>query len=286
MLWEPPASPQPVVGYGLAVPSVIRLSMAPVKGLRLVQPGSVELARTGIPADRRFHLVDDAGRLLGATQVHELLRVVPDYDPGTERLRLTFPDGTVVEDGAADLGDVAITDVFGRVAEGRIVRGPFADALSAFAGRPVQLVRTADGAAQDAHPLTVVSSASVEDLAARGRRTDGVDARRFRINVEVDGVRPYEEDTWARALVRVGDATVRVLGQIPRCVVTTLGPDSGEKDFATLTHLARYRPRIGGRGGLPFGMYAEVVEPGRVALGDDVEPLSAPSDRTARAAGR
>jgi uncharacterized protein YcbX len=286
MLGEPKAPPQPTVRYGLAVPSVVRLSMAPVKGLRLVQPGSVDLAPTGVPADRRFLLVDDGGRLLDATQVHELLRVVPDYDPATELLRLTFPDGTVVEDGAADLGDVVITDVFGRTAEGRVVLGPFADALSGFAGRPVRLVRTGDGAAQDAHPLTIVSSASVEDLGARGGRTDGVDARRFRINVEVAGVRPYEEDTWAGALVRVGDATVRVLGQIPRCVVTTLGPDSGERDFPTLTHLARYRPRIGGRGGLPFGMYAEVVEPGRVALGDAVEPLSATSDRRARVAGR
>ena len=157
MLGEPTASPQPAVGYGLAMPSVVRLSMAPVKGLRLVHLGSVDLAPAGIPGDRRFHLVDDGGGLLGATQVHQLLRVVPDYDPATERLRLTFPDGTVVEDGAADLGDVAITDVFGRVAEGRIVRGPFADALSAFAGRLVRLVRTPDGTAQDAHPLTLVS---------------------------------------------------------------------------------------------------------------------------------
>ena len=33
--------------------------------------------------------------------------------------------------------------------------------------------------------------------------------------------------------------------------------------------------------GLPFGMYAEVVEPGRVRIGDPVEPVSSrPSETT------
>jgi len=68
--------------------------------------------------------------------------------------------------------------------------------------------------------------------------------------------------------------------------VTTLGPDTGAKDFGTLTQIARYRPRIGGRGGLPFGMYAEIVEAGRVRIGDPVEPISARPEGTTSAAGR
>ena len=83
----------------------------------------------------------------------------------------------------------------------------------------------------------------------------------------------------------IGAAAVRVLGQIPRCVVTTMDPDTGDKDFNTLTQLARTRQRIGGRGGLPFGMYAEVVEPERVTVGDPVEPVSSAPASTASAAG-
>jgi hypothetical protein len=120
----------------------------------------------------------------------------------------------------------------------------------------------------------------------RGKHGPDLDARRFRINLEIEGCEPYEEDTWDGRSVRIGETTIRVRGQIPRCVVTTLGPDSGEKDFRTLTEIARYRPRIGGRGGLPFGMYAEVVEPGSIRVGDAVEPLSARPAGTASVADR
>ena len=68
--------------------------------------------------------------------------------------------------------------------------------------------------------------------------------------------------------------------------MTTLGPDTGDKDFTTLNLIARHRPRIEGRRGLPFGMYAEVVEPGRVRVGDPVEPISARPTEATSVAGR
>jgi uncharacterized protein len=266
--------------------SLVRLSVTPVKALRLSHPREAEITEGGVPADRRFYLIDGAGALFDATDHPGLLRVVPDYDPETERLRLTFPDGSVVEDAADRTGEQAITDFFGRTVTGRIVHGAFAAALSAYVGAPVRLVRAArDGEAQDVHPLTIVSSASVRDLGTRGDRSE-LDARRFRITLEIDGYEPYEEDTWEGRDVRIGDVTIRVRGQIPRCVVTTLAPDSGEKDFRTLNHLARYRPRIGGRGGLPFGMYAGAVRTGRVRLGDPVEPVSSGRIPSTSASGR
>jgi uncharacterized protein len=264
-----------------------RISIAPVKGLRLLHPEAVTLTEAGIPADRRFFLVDEGGELVDATDHGPLLRVVPNYDAEAERLRLVFPDSSIVEGPADRLGPTVVTDVYGRTAEGRRLLGPFDEALSELTGRPVGVVRAdRDGAAQDAQPLTIVSTASVRDLGVRGGRGEDLDGRRFRINLELDGSEPYEEDTWARRSVRVGDTTINVLGQIPRCVVTTLEPDTGEKDFPTLTVIAGYRPRIGGRGGLPFGMYAEVATPGAVRVGDPVELLSAaPAGRTG-AAGR
>jgi uncharacterized protein YcbX len=263
------------------------LSVTPVKALRLSHPLEAELAAGGIPADRRFFMIDEAGDLFDATDHGPLLAVVPAYDPAAERLRLSFPTGDVVEGPVDRLGDEVVTDFFGRTVDGDVVEGPFADALTEFAGRPVRLARVRrDGDGQDVHPLTVVSSASVRDLGVRGGHGPDLDARRFRINLEIEGCEPYEEDSWNGRSVRIGEATIRVRGQIPRCVVTTLGPDSGEKDFRTLTEIARYRPRIGGRGGLPFGMYAEVVEPGWIHVGDAVEPLSARPAGTASVADR
>jgi uncharacterized protein YcbX len=122
------------------------------------------------------------------------------------------------------------------------------------------------------HHLTLVSAASVEELARRGSYARTLDARRFRLDIELAGCEPFEEDTWQGRLVEVGGARIRVHGQIPRCRVTTQSPETGAKDWNTLTQIAKFRPRIPGDGGLPFGMYAEVEVPGSVALGDRVDP--------------
>jgi uncharacterized protein YcbX len=262
------------------------LSVTPVKALRLSHPPEADLTAGGIPTDRRFYLIDEAGALFDASDLGSLLRIVPDYDPGTERLRCTFPDGSVVEGRVDGLGSTVTTDFFGRPVEGRLVTGGFSETFSSALGRPLRLVRvTRDGDGQDVHPLTIVSSASVRAIGSHGDRPD-LDARRFRIQLEIDGCDPYEEDSWDGGLVRVGEATIRVRGQIPRCIITTLGPDTGDKDFTTLNLIARHRPRIEGRRGLPFGMYAEVVEPGRVRVGDPVEPVSARPTEATSVAGR
>lgn len=280
-----PANPS--FGYrSPAVRTLTRLSVTPVKALRLSHPAEADLTAGGIPADRRFYLIDESGGLFDASDHGGLLRIVPEYDPGAERLRFSFPDGSVAEGAADRLGPTVRTDFFGRAVEGRLVDDGLAQAFSRALGRPVRLVRVSrDGDGQDVHPLTIVSSASVRDLGSRGDRAD-LDARRFRINLEIDGCEPYEEDSWDGSLVRVGDATIRVRGQIPRCVVTTLAPDTGQKDFTTLNLIARFRPRIDGRRGLPFGMYAEVVRAGRVRLGDPVEPVSPGPAGTTSDAGR
>jgi uncharacterized protein YcbX len=121
-----------------------------------------------------------------------------------------------------------------------------------------------------------VSRASVAALGAGAGHHGDLDARRFRMDLELDGCEPYEEDTWDGRRVRIGQAVIRIHGQVPRCVLTTKDPDTGDKDFNTLGEIARQRTRIPGGGGLPFGMYAEIEWPGPVAVGDEVTPLDEP----------
>jgi uncharacterized protein len=149
--------------------------------------------------------------------------------------------------------------------------GPFADAVSSHAGTDLRLVRVdPPECAGGSHRVSIVSVGSVQDVARRGGR-DTLDSRRFRILVEVDDCDPYEEDSWSGGRVRLGDSVVAVGDSIARCVVTTLNPDSGRPDFPTLEVLAEHRRR---EGGLMFGVYGDVEEPGRVRVGDAVEVLS------------
>jgi uncharacterized protein YcbX len=256
------------------LPRVARIGVTPLKGTRLEHPDAVELTELGIPGNRRFHLVDDRGRLFSCGDHGPLMRIGARYDATSGVLALDFPDGTTVTAVPGDMGAAHVTDFYGRPVPGRFVEGDAAAAMSRFVGRPLRLVRAdAEGDGPDEHRLTLVSLASVADLGARHGRPD-LDPGRFRMNLELEGCEPYEEDGWAGVAVRVGTAVIRVLGQVPRCVATTRDPDTGSNDFDTLKAIAAYRPLMGDPRGIPFGMYAEVEVPGRVALGDPVEPLA------------
>ena len=252
--------------------TVSRLSVAPVKGLRMLHPAEVLVDRGGVADNRRFYLVDAAGRLFAARKHGALTQIVPEYDPDGERLVLRFPDGRAVE-GCVTTGESIETDFYGRPVAGQVVEGPWSRALSEFVGKRIRLVRAnRPGDACDVHPVSIASTASVEELARHVNGSPSVDSRRFRMLVTVDGCRPHEEDAWANQRVRVGEAAVRVLGPVPRCVTTTLNPDSGDRDLDTLRAIKSYRGLREGRH-IDFGVYAEVEEPGRVRLGDSVEPL-------------
>jgi uncharacterized protein YcbX len=161
--------------------------------------------------------------------------------------------------------------LYDRTVTARWVLGPFSEAVSARAGHDLRLARVEPpGSAGGSHRVSIVSVGSVGDVGHRGGR-DGLDSRRFRMLVEVDGCDPYEEDAWSGRRVRLGDAVVLVGDSIPRCVVTTMDPDSGRPDFPTLDVLAGHRRR---EGGLMLGVYGHVERPGTVRVGDPVEPLA------------
>ena len=88
----------------------------------------------------------------------------------------------------------------------------------------------------------------------------------------VEGVAAHEEDSWLDRRVRIGEATIVPRGNVGRCVVTTRDPETGERTLDTLEVLAGYRRDVETTEPLPFGVWAEVAEPGRVRLGDAVVP--------------
>jgi uncharacterized protein len=250
--------------------TVARISVTPVKGFALTHPGDVELTRDGVVGDRRFLLVNADGKRLRSSLTAWPIVVSGEYDAATELLRLRFPDGAVVEDSALGSGPVREWDYHGAAGRGRVVEGEWNDRLSALAGHDVRIVRPEDTDGLREAPVTLVSRASV----ARLEREAGgmVDARRFRMLFDLDGCAEHEEDTWDGRRVRVGDAVLCVGGPVPRCAATTRHPESGERDLDTLRLIKSYRGVRDGKA-IDFGVYAAVEEPGRVRLGDPVEPL-------------
>ena len=265
------------------MPLVSRLSTTPVKGTALHHPQTVTVTGNGVPENRRFHLVDARRRLVNGKQHGPLVRLTAEFDPGDDELRLLFPDRPPVAGRTTELGEAVRTDFYGRPVDGHLVEGPWSAALSDFVGQEVRLVAVdRPGDAVDVHPVTLISTATLEHLRRVTPDGERLDHRRFRMLVEVDGCDVHEEDTWAGRRVRIGGATVQVVGPVPRCVVTNENPDSGGVDFGTLKAIVRYRGELAtdlstpvahlpDNGAVVLGMYATVEQPGEIALGDPVE---------------
>ena len=256
--------------------TVSRLSIAPVKGMALVHPEEISLEPFGVAANRRFFVVDEDGRRYGQIRNGTLVRIRSEYDEASGALKLRFPDGTAV-DGVPHLGDAIVTDFYGRPVRGRVLEGEWSEAISRFAGRSLRLVRSDEpgaGVDRGLGPVTMLSDASLDALAVRVG-VDGVDARRFRMLIGIAGCEPHEEDAWLGRLVRVGEAVVRLHEQVARCAITTQNPQSGVPDLDTLREIKAYRGTREDDGkNIDFGVFGEVDAPGRVRVGDAVEPLS------------
>jgi uncharacterized protein YcbX len=248
------------------------LSTTAVKGFALRHPQSVTLGSNGAIGDRDFFLIDDELRLLSITRTGVFASWTAAFDGEATVLTLTHPDGRRLEAEVVTGEPVVGHFDEGRDVSGHVVGGPWTDWLSDLAARPVSLVRAADaGEAFDVHPVTMVSDASVADL-GQASPDGAIDARRFRMLMEITGVEPYEEEEWESRTVRVGTAVLRMHGPVPRCNATTRNPDSGERDLKTLAIISERRGmmRNSSGEGLNLGVYADVVEPGVVGIGDEL----------------
>ena len=254
---------------------VTRFSIAPVRSLGLEHPAAIDLTTKGVVEDRRFYVIDQDGRLVDRLVSARLVQVAAHTDPEAGHLRLTFPDGSVVED-RVQLGGAVETYVYGRVAAGHVVVGPWAVALEPYARRWVRIVRADQpGGTRDGAHASLVSRASVDAISAAAEVPD-VDSRRFRMLIEIDGTAAHEEDSWLGGRVAVGEATLRINRRVARCAITTQDPDTGERDLDTLRAIIQYRGLMPDKHGAPkamFGVLGDVDQPGRVRLGDAVRVL-------------
>lgn len=260
------------------MPRVSRLSIAPVRGLGLRHPESISLEENGVLEDRRFYLVDDRGRLVDRLLAGELVRVAAETNPDATWLKLTFPDGSVIEDDVR-LDEPVRTEIYGRLALGHVVGGPWAAALEPFAHRRVLLVRCDHpggtriraGETKVRNAVSLVSDGSLREL-GRELGVASVDARRFRMLIELEGAAAHEEDAWIGGQVAVGTAVLSITKPDARCAITTQDPDTGERDLDTLRTLIRYRGfRVGDpEKKIDFGVLGEVLQPGTIAVGDEI----------------
>ena len=243
----------------------------PVKGLSPEALEEVALVPGQcLPHDRRFALAQgDAPfdlsaptwlpkRHFGCLMANARLALLrTGFDPRTGQLIIRPPEGpplvadTGTEDGRAAIA-AFLTAFLGPEARGtpRFVEAPghnFTDLA--------------------AKCVSVIGLSSLHALeAAVGMELDPI---RFRANVYVSGGEPWAEFGLLGQEIQIGAARLRVLKRTIRCAATEVNPATGERDAKPQRWL---RERFGHA---DLGVYAEVLEGGRIASGDALEPLQA-----------
>jgi len=253
--------------------TITRLSTTPVKGLLLDHPDSIELTVEGAVGDRAFYLLDDRGKIQSCTRNPGLYGLSATYDAEGRRLRVRRGD-EVLLDRVVEPARALDIDMWGlRTLQSDVVADPtWSSFFSDLIGRRVTLLQGRESA-YDVRPVTLLGTASVAELARHAGVPD-VDSRRFRMLIEFSSSEPHVEDSWDGRLLEVGGAVLRGGGPVQRCAATTRDPDSGAVDLQTLRVIRSYRGQQDSVFGLGsnFGVYADVVEPGTVSVGDTLTP--------------
>ncbi len=227
----------------------------PIKGLGGIALREAKLGMRGLAYDRRFMLVNLAGRFLSQRQLPQMavldtrlegdrLVVADRRSPGD---RVDFPlepqDGhslrvQIWEDSCpawtiSDELDNWFSNALGTACRLVFLPNKSPRRLRMPGATDRHQVSFADG-----HPYLLTNEASLADLNSRMKRPIGM--LRFRPNLVITGLPSYAEDELAE--FRIGTARFHLTKPCARCQVTTVDPATGQVDGREpLRTLSTYR---------------------------------------------
>lgn len=236
----------------------------PVKSLQGEPLESARVEDDGLLGDRRWGIRDlHTGRVLTARRRPELLRAAASDDDGLPLI--TLPDGRVARGPGKDTDRMLSEWLQNSVT--------LAASVSSDPGRAEFFADATDDTSQaiewtmpasrfvDAAPLLVLTTASLR--AGESLHPNGDwDPRRFRPNLllDLDG-EGWVEDAWVGQRLQVGTATLAPVERCVRCTMVTRPQPGLEADVDVFRTLARHH-------GARFGVWTEVLTPGRLSVGD------------------
>lgn len=215
----------------------------PVKSMLGERCEALRVEIRGVQGDRLFAIRDQQGKL-GSGKHTRRFRMIDGLfefhaSYRDEVPQIQFPHGEKMRGDAASIHQ----------------------ALSNALGLPVTLSREATVPHFDSAPIHLVTTGSLAWLRS-ALPGSGIDARRFRPNlvIEVPDPEPIEQ-SWIGKRLRIGAVELRVSDTTERCGMTAFAQADLPKAPEVLRHITR-------RADLKFGVYARVLVPGIVRMGD------------------
>jgi uncharacterized protein YcbX len=262
-----------------ATGTLTTLRRYPVKSMLGEDTGSALLTVDGVEGDRTVAVVSTSTHRVASAKHPKLWRGLlalgARWNDGAPTV--TFPGGEGVRVGDPGLDgmlstwleqDVKVTTVR---PERATVDRPDPEAVLE-AGEDAEVPYESIDIGLGSRGATFVDHSPVHLITTATLRHVGVEAVRYRPNVVLDlpGTSPFAENAWVGREISIGTAVLRVVVPTPRCAVPTLahGP-LPRSPHAVRALLDGNRVAVPGLGPRPcLGAYAQVVQGGRVAVGD------------------
>lgn len=258
----------------------------PVKGCQGVPAKEVEISKLGIPGDRSFVVWHD-GLLVEQKDYPKIASIAAVFDPTSNTLTLSHERAGQFEHAVRTAGEIRqakwVLDQFETIDQGDEVAAWLSDIL----GMDVRLVAPGDAwkinfpipqmallhdeekrSFYSASPVSLANRASLDDLNTQIDAPVPMD--RFRMNIIVEGLAPYQEDE----VTSLGNDEVSLLQvtSAERCVIVTTDQKTGERTKTDLLKRMRKKPKEDSFGsGRIFGSYLQVAKAGTLRVGDRLQ---------------
>ncbi len=242
--------------------SVCKIVRHPIKSIGRQELTSVELsAGKWMPFDRVWGIAHERSKLNGGWEKKvnflrcvtgpALMAVTAELDEPTKTLTLSHPAAGRITARPNSEEDAAELVVWLR----QLWPGDLP--------KPTAIYRGSDAHLTDV-PDPWISLNSLASLKVLSQRAGVIlSPHRFRGNIWIDGLDPWQEAEWVGKTIQAGGVTFAVRSQITRCKATMANPETGRRDLDTLGLLDDL-------GHQEFGVYAEVIDGGTLSVGDSI----------------
>jgi hypothetical protein len=232
---------------------VSALYIYPIKSLGGIALQEARLEARGLALDRRWMLVDAANNFMSQREIPALalltvrlekegllithitsgLQLLAPYIPTTENfMQVTVWEDTCLAQQVSPYADEWFSDLLHCPC--KLVYMP--DHSTRWVEEKYAIAADITSFS-DGYPNLLIGQASLDDL--NNKLAKPITMQRFRPNIVFTGGMPFEEDNLAH--FTINDISFYGVKRCARCVVTTINPDTAEKEKEPLRTLASYR---------------------------------------------
>jgi uncharacterized protein YcbX len=265
--------------------TVAALRRYPVKSMLGEDVTASDVTRAGLAGDRRLAVMSQRTGKIASAKYPRLWRdlLMLSASAAGDAVRITRPDGKAIWSTDADADAVlsalldqevtlTATPPPGASLDRAVPEAVLRDGVEAQV--PATITEMPAGTFVDFAPVHLLTTSTLDRLAELSPRRQA-DPERYRPNIVIrTEAAGFTENAWLHRDLRIGgDLVLRVIARTPRCAVPTLAHGRLDRDTDALRVPARHNRVVAMDGRDPepcVGVYAEVLNPGPIRVGDIV----------------